>query len=276
MLAGMTGAAMRGLLVAFLVAMPALVLPSSATQFPEMVLLVALLLGGLVCAEYFATSPSFIEFRDARPLNRGRFVFLFICVFATTLVAAHISDPSGLSLLVYSGASDLGYLLDFVCSPVQLIRLMLPPSVEVQTVELVRNAAALGYAISLAAVLFFIVTVRFGQWPLKHGPFNVWINLPLFDPTTGGDVVSRLQRDARLHILGGFLAPFILPALAQMGSETLLVDLLSNLQLFVWCIVGWAMIPAMMIMRGVARLRVAELIAQKRRSFAHNKQFQAA
>ena len=27
------------------------------------------------------------------------------------------------------------------------------------------------------------------------GSFNVWINLPTFDPTTGGDVVERLERD---------------------------------------------------------------------------------
>ena len=51
----------------------------------------------------------------------------------------------------------------------------------------------------------FLVLVRIMNWPVRQGAFNVWVNLPLFDPTAGGDVIYRLQRDARINIALGFL-----------------------------------------------------------------------
>ncbi len=103
---------------------------------------------------------------------------------------------------------------------------------------------------------------------------DVWVNLPLFDPTTGGDVVTRLQRDAKLHIIAGVLLPFALPALVQITASSFDPALLGNPQLLIWCVTGWAMGPAGMIVRGMARLRIADLIEQKRRSYAHDKDLQ--
>ena len=35
----------------------------------------------------------------------------------------------------------------------------------------------------------FLFLVRVLGWPSRNGSFNVWVNLPLFDPTAGGDVL---------------------------------------------------------------------------------------
>ncbi|MDA7422538.1 hypothetical protein [Tritonibacter multivorans] len=272
----MTAAAMRGLLMALLIALPSLILPPTQGHSPELVTLTAILLGCFVFAEYFSTSPSFLEFRDARPMNRCRFAALAVCVFLVSLLTRHEAAPTGLTALTSSLGHLLAQGLDIAFSPVRLVQLVLPPDLSDPAVELARRATAMAYTASLSSVLVFGLIIRTGRWPQRNGPFNVWINLPLFDPTTGGDVVTRLQRDARLHIAGGVLAPFLLPAMVKLGSGSMDPALFANAQLFVWAVTGWAMFPAMMIMRGMARLRVAELIAVQRRSFALDDELQTA
>lgn len=254
--------------MALLIALPSMILPLPQAHSPELVTLTAIFLGCFVFAEYFATSPSFLEFRDARPMNRCRFAALAICVFLVSLLARHDTAPTSLTALTSSLGFFLAQALDFAFSPVRLVQIVLPPDLSFSTAELARRATAMAYTASLSSILAFGLIVRTSRWPQRNGPFNVWINLPLFDPTTGGDVVARLQRDARLHIAGGVLAPFLLPALVKISSGTMDPALFANAQLFVWTVTGWAMFPAMMIMRGMARLRVAELIALQRRSFA--------
>jgi len=103
---------------------------------------------------------------------------------------------------------------------------------------------------------------------MGNGPFNVWINLPTFDPTAGNDVVLRLQRHARINIALGLVLPFLLPG-AVIVSEVLVkpLTLLSPMG-FVWGIVLWAYVPASLVMRGVAMARVARMIRASRRRFA--------
>ncbi len=274
MLARITSAAIRGLLVALLVVLPSLLLPVAATQSPEIVAFTALLAGGLIFAEYYSNFPSFLEFRDAPPLNRSRFIFVSLCMILLSLLAGHPFQPTGFSALVHKLAFTVGDALDFAYSPVQLARLMMPSHVPQYTVDLVRAAAGLSYLISLVSIAYFAYVIRLRNWPLASGTFNVWVNLPLFDPTTGGDVVTRLQRDAKLHIVAGVLLPFLLPALVQMTASVFDPALLGSPQVLIWCVTGWAMVPASMITRGMARLRVADLIEQKRRTFNHDNDLQ--
>ena len=72
----MTGAAVRAFLVMVLVATPSVILPGIGTDTKQMVALVALFAGALTFAEYNATYPSLVEFRDAPPFNRIRFLML--------------------------------------------------------------------------------------------------------------------------------------------------------------------------------------------------------
>ena len=172
--------------------------------------------------------------------------------------------------------SRLGEALDFAYSPVQLTVLMLPLDTPAASLELTRSAAGIAYGISALAILSFILAIRVGNWPVANGAFNVWVNLPLFDPTTGGDVVTRLQRDGRINIILGILLPFAIPATIKLMSGLVDISQLTTPQMLIWVITAWAFVPASMIMRGLAMLRVADLIAQKRRAvYAHAEPLQA-
>ena len=266
MFARFTGAATRGVLVALLIAMPSLLLPASATESPEIVAFMAILAGVLTYAEYHSHFPSFIEFREAPPLNRIRFLTLFAMVGLLTLMARHPLDPTGLTALLHEVGGRIGRALDFAYSPVQLTTLMLPVAADDVLVAPVRAAAGVAYLLSALAVATFALAIRLGNWPLSNGAFNVWVNLPLFDPTTGGDVVLRLQRDGRINMVVGVLLPFAIPACIKLAAG--LIDPMAFVapQTLIWTISAWAFVPASLILRGLAMLRVAELIAQIRRT----------
>ncbi|HBS49076.1 MAG TPA: hypothetical protein DEA05_02820 [Rhodobacteraceae bacterium] len=265
MIARIPGAAMRGLLVALLVATPFLLLPGAASEAPEIIVLLALVAALLTFLEYNATYPSFVEFRDAPPLNRIRFVALFAMVLALTLIARHGYEPSTLTALVVAFGGLVGQAMDFPYSPVRLLGLMMQADADPAVTETLRSAAGLAYATALCAVAAFGFLVRMMGWPIGMGAFNVWINLPLFDPTTGGDVVARLQRDGRGNIILGVLLPFLIPAIVKAGVGLFGPVGFSSPQTLIWTISAWAFLPASMVMRGIAMLRVADLIEEKRR-----------
>ena len=111
----------------------------------------------------------------------------------------------------------------------------------------------------------FLILVRLLNWPARQGAFNVWVNLPLFDPTVGGDVIYRLHRDARVNIALGFLLPFIIPAVVKAAADLIDPITLQNPQTLIWTLSAWAFLPASMIMRGLAMSKVADMIEDKRR-----------
>ena len=194
-----------------------------------------------------------------------------------SLLARHPLDATGLTALVHNLGFRIGETLDFAYSPVQLTVLMLPLETATESLEIIRSAAGIAYVVAAAAILCFALAIRVANWPLRNGAFNVWVNLPLFDPTTGGDVVARLQRDARINIIIGILLPFAIPATVKLASGLMDISQLTSPQVLVWMITAWAFVPASMIMRGMAMLRVADLIAEKRRAaYAHAEALQAA
>lgn len=261
----MSGAVLRGLLVALLVATPALLLPEVANEQSQIVVLIALLAAFLTFVEYNSNAPSIVEFRDAPPFNRLRFVTLFLIVFLLTMIAKGKTEPTALTYGLTSLGTIIGNAIDFPYSPVRLIVLMLPYEISIGTIHDVRTAAGISYLISLLALVTFILLVKVWSWPVRNAPFNVWINLPLFDPTAGGDVLFRLKRDARVNIALGFLLPFLIPAVVKATADLLDPITLENQQTLIWTITAWAFLPASMIMRGIAMHRVASLIEDKRR-----------
>lgn len=263
---------MRGILVALLVATPSLLLPGATTHATDMVVLLALLAAMLTFVEYNSHFPSFIEFRDAPPLNRIRFISLFSMIFLLTLICEHKYHPTGLTSLFSGLGMRIGDLVDFPYSPVRLVILMLPQGAPVSLVDSVRVAAGVSYVIALLTVGAFLFVVRFRGWPTTNGAFNVWINLPLFDPTAGGDVVYRLQRDGRANVIIGVLLPFIIPAVVKAASDWINPISMENPQTLIWTMSAWAFLPASMIMRGAAMLRIAGLIEEKRRRAYANAQ----
>ncbi len=259
------GALARGILVALLVAIPALMLPDVVTNSSQITMLVALLACFLTFIEYNSNFPSIIEFRDAAPFNRLRFISLSVTVLLLTIILQNKSDPSGVARALTSIGTIIGNVMDFPFSPVRMIVLMLPENASTALVESVRVSAGLAYLISLVSMTAFLILVRGLNWPARQGAFNVWVNLPLFDPTAGGDVIHRLHRDARINIALGFLLPFIIPAVVKAAADLIDPISLQNPQTQIWTIAAWAFLPASIIMRGIAMGKIADMIEEKRR-----------
>ena len=158
----------------------------------------------------------------------------------------------------------IGNALDFPYSPVRSMTNLMPVGADAKSIDAVRSAAGVSYAAAMMMALTFLMMVLFFGWPVRNGAFNVCLNLPLFDPTGGGDVVDRLQRDAGLNVSLGFVLPFLIPVgLVLITNFAEKVGYLLPLNL-IWITCAWAFLPASLIMRGVAMYRIAGLISQKR------------
>ncbi len=276
MIARTMGAAIRGLLVALMVLTPALYLPVSTLNGTEIVVFLAILAFILTFSEYNSAFPSFIEFRDAPPVNRLRFVGLTSMVTFLTLICKDMYSPTELTNLFYAMGLAVANVADFPYSPVRLVVLVLPSDASVALIELVRICASIAYVAALVTIASFFYAVKMRGWPTGNGAFNVWTNLPLFDPTKGVDVVTRLQRDGRLNISIGILLPFLIPAMIKLLSSFVMPISLANPQTLIWTLSAWAFLPASMIMRGMATLRIAALIVDKRRAYTTSETTQTA
>lgn len=265
MITQVTGAVVRAGLVGLLVATPSLLLPNIGPDTAQVVALLALFGAGLTLFEYASHYPSLVEFRDAPPFNRVRFLSLFVTVFLLTILCRGQSEISSLTVFVDALGLLIGDAIDFPYSPVRLVLVALPDSVSIAHMDLVRSAAGISYLISLLSLAIFVILLRVFNWPTRSGVFNVWINLPMFDPTIGGDVVDRLNRDARLNICLGFLLPFLMPAVAKAAALIFNPLALEAHQTLIWTMAAWAFLPSSLFMRGIAMGRIAGMIEDKRR-----------
>lgn len=265
MITRFTGALTRAVLMALLIATPSLLMPTVNPDTNQVVALIALFAGSLTYSEYASSYPSIVEFRDAPPFNRVRFLSLFFTVFLLSVIMRGQVDPSGLTVLTQVIGKIIGEAIDFPYSPVRLAIIGLANGSDGAQVELVRTAAGISYLISLVSLAVFALLLRLNSWPSRNGAFNVWINLPTFDPTTGGDVVDRLNRDARINIALGFLLPFFVPAVVKAAGTLYGPIMLESPQTIVWTMAAWAFLPASVFMRGIAMGRVAKMIEDKRR-----------
>lgn len=185
-----------------------------------MVALVALFAGALTFAEYNATFPSLVEFRDASPFNRIRYLMLFAIIFALSVVCSAKETSAAFPRLFEALAVLIGDAMDFPYSPVRLATLMMADGASDHQVLAVRTAAGTAYILSLLMLAFFVLIFKRRGWPDRTQPFNVWVNLPTFEPTAGGDVIDRLERDARVNLAFGVLLPFLIPAVVNLASWT--------------------------------------------------------
>lgn len=265
MISQLTNALVRAVLVALMVVAPSLLIDPAKSDTEEFVLILAIILGSLVFLEYYGSSPSFIGFRFAPPFNRLRFLSFAICLLTISLIVRGEAHPSELTALLTGIGAALGGAIDFPYSPVRLMVIMLPVDAPPDLVALMRVAAGISYACSLAMIFVFVTCVRFFGWPTRSGAFNVWINLPLFDPTCGGDVLARLKRDAGLNIVMGALLPFIVPAAVQTASLLISPVSMRDPQTLIWMVTLWAFLPAGLLMRGIAMSRIADMIEEKRK-----------
>ena len=264
MVSRLTGAIVRMILVMVMVATPSVLLVDVSADAKQMVALVALFSGLLTLVEYNGTYPSLVEFRDAPPFNRVRFLMLFATVFCLSAIARGRVAPSTLTEFIETIGSLIGAAMDFPYSPVRLATLMVADGASLLQVTEIRTAAGTAYLISLISLSIFVILLKVGGWPRRDRAFNVWVNLPTFDPSAGADVVDRLQRDARINIALGFLLPFLIPAVIKLSSAGFEPLTLTSPQTLIWAMTAWAFLPASLFMRGIAMGRVATMIRETR------------
>jgi hypothetical protein len=265
MMTRLTGAVLRATLVVLLIICPSILLPNTSADTTQIVALIALIAALFTIVEYNSSYPSLVEFRDAAPFNRIRFIALGATVFILAVILRGADDQTTLALFFNALGAEIAMVLDFPYSPVRLMVLMLPPDADADLVSSVRVAAGLSYLISLLSLAWFILHVRLTGWPIRPQGFNVWTNLPTFDPTSGGDVVDRLNRDGQVNLVLGFLLPFLIPAVVKLASDMLDPISLSDPHTLIWTVTAWAFLPASLLMRGVALGRVAQMIAAQRK-----------
>ena len=264
MFSRLAGALVRAFLMVILVATPALLLPNVSPDATQIVVLLAIFAAAFTLFEYASDYPGLVEFRDAPPFNRIRFVSLFATVFLLSTVVRGETDASTATHFVEAVGMLIGQAIDFPYSPVRLILLMTPEGASAADIVQLRTAAGVSYLISLISLAVFLVVLRATNWPHRGGRFNVWINLPTFDPTAGGDVVERLERDARFNVTLGFLLPFVTPPLLKALSGMFGSISLANEMTMIWTLAAWAFLPASLFMRGIAMQQVASMISEER------------
>jgi hypothetical protein len=203
-----TGALMRAFLVMVLVATPSILLPGGTADGKQIVALVVLFLGVLTFVEYHPTYSGLIEFRDAPPYNRTRFLMLLCMLVVLSVMVGSGNTPSTLAQLFAALGLLIGQSLDFPYSPVRLVTLTLTAGSPPDRVWAVRSAAGVA---SLIAVVVFALMLRRDTWPTAKGAFD-------------------------LH-----------------HAPTL-----------VWVIALWAFLPACLLRRGIAMLRIASMIRSTR------------
>ena len=265
MISQLTGACVRAILVIFLIATPSLVLPGMGPGVTQIVALIAIFLGGFVFSEYASTYPGLIEFRDAAPYNRMRFGMALILVLFISLVILGQTQPSSITRFAEALGMLLGLAIDFPFSPLRALLGALPPDADPSQVSVVRVIGGLAYLTALISLTVFAILIRFRSWPSPSGTFNFWINLPMIDPTAGGDLVNRLRRDARINILLGIALPYILPSLVWSIGAHYGVSILTSELALIWTVTLWAFLPATVFMRGIALMRLSQMILDKRR-----------
>lgn len=256
---------MRAFMMALLVAMPSMLISGIGIDGSQFVVLLALIAAGLVLIEYNSEYPSLVAFRHAPPYNRLRFGMIFVAVLILAMLFRGKTEPGTMTHIMTSISVILGNLSDFPYSPVRLAVLMLPADMPETAVTALRMAAGVCYTLSMMMVIIFVVMVHVYGWPARNGAFNVWINLPMFDATSGGDVIARLRGHARINLILGFLLPFMLPALVVVASDIVNVAALAKPQTLIWTMCLWAFLPASLMMRGIAMARIASMIEDKRR-----------
>ncbi|MGB3408693.1 MAG: hypothetical protein WBA67_14505 [Jannaschia sp.] len=247
--------------------MPSLLLPEGDSQFTDTVVLIAIFGALFVIVEYGAIYPGLIEFRDAPPFNRVRFAILFATLLLIGLACRGLDTPSTLTRLVQAVGLLLGQSMDFPLSPIRLLLWMTPEGTSLMQAQTLRFAAGLAYLVSLVGLTVFAIMIRLNNWPSPTGSFNVWINLPTFDPTAGADVVKRLKRDGAVNILLGILLPYLTPPVGYFIARSYGISMFESNLLLVWTIALWAFLPVSLFLRGIAMRRLALMISKKRRRY---------
>lgn len=263
------GALARAALVVLTIMTPSAILPNVGSDGAQFIVFIALFAAIFTVVEYAAISPSLAEFRSAPPFNRLRFAALLAMILTLSIIFRDPTQANTITRFFQLIGERVGGSIDIPYSPVRLLLLAMPANTSAAELDQIRTAAGLTYLIYLMSLAVFVILLRLHGWPRQTASFNVWVNLPTFDPSAGGDVVARLNRDSQINFILRFLLPFMVPAIMKAISDFVAPFSLSDPQTLIWAVTGWAFLPATLLMRGVALSRVAQMIyVQRKRAYA--------
>ena len=123
----------------------------------------------------------------------------------------------------------------------------------------------------MVAIVSFFAYIKFTHWPVARGQFNVWVNLPMMDPTRGDDLAKRMRRRSQINI--GFGMVFLFAVLIFFKTVSVIFGnaLFQDLIVLIWIIILWGGIPTTMIMRGMAMARLATEIKKNKHKAQQNR-----
>ncbi|MHA3916203.1 hypothetical protein [Halovulum sp. GXIMD14793] len=266
MITRLVGALIRALLVVVVIAAPSMLLPNASDASREISLIVAGVAAAFTLFEYASTHPGLIDFRFAPPYNRVRFVAFAAQIFILTFLCRAFDDPNAdaFSRSLLGLADQAIALLDFPLSPVNVAATMIGAGENTDFVLQLKRAAGLSFLITFCSLVAFALILWFFRWPVGRRDFNLWINLPTFEPGYGRDVERRLSRDGLTNLLAGIAFLFLLPVLLSRASGWFDPSVLSNYQPLVWGVTLWAFFSGSLVIRGAAILKVAYLVKRSR------------
>lgn len=258
------GALFRAFLVLVVVAAPAFLLPGISTAAQEISIIVGAIGGAFTLFEYASSHPGLIDFRFAPPYNRMRFLTFAILIAALIFVcrASAGADPFGANVLAF--ADNMQAIVDVPLSPVNIAIALIGEGGSDAFRTLLGRAASVSFVIAFVAFLFFAMMLWLFRWPVGRDSFNLWVNLPTFEPSSGRDVERRLYRDGFANILVGIGLPFMIPVIASRSGGWFDPSVLQNYQPLIWGCAVWAFLPASLIIRGAALLKLGWLVKRAR------------
>ncbi len=251
-------------MVVIVIAAPAFLLPNASVASQE----ISLIIGGIAAAftmfEYASTHPGLIDFRFAPPYNRVRFIAFACQVLGLVFLCRATEGDDAFSADLLDLADQAIALLSFPLSPVNVAADLIGSGGDEAFVTLIKRAAAISFIVTFLSLAFFAVLLWVFRWPVGRRDFNLWVNLPTFEPGYGRDVERRLQRDGVANVLVGLAFLYLLPVLISRSSGWFDPTALANYQPLVWGATFWAFVSGSLVIRGAAILKVAYLVRRAR------------
>jgi len=260
------GAILRAFLVVTVVIIPALILPSAPPGAVEFALTIGGIIGMFTLFEYGTSSPGFVDFRFAPPYNRFRAFTIASQIIFVTLVC-RAAELNLQSATILDWAQNLTSWLDFKYSPVaQAINVVVEnPNVSDTSAVLLVYTISMSFAIGFGFTALFSTLLWLFKWPSDRANFNLWINMPMFQPSNETYVSKRLRRDGHLNIIIGIVLIYALPYAPIYVYDWFSVDVFSSDQAIVWATTLWVFVPSTLMARAFAMIKIAKIIDKAHR-----------
>ena len=256
MILRLTGAAVRAIIVAILVMLPAFLLTGITQSGLEFTRIVATIAAVFVIYEYGFATPSVIEFRYAAPYNRIRFMLLLALVLTPAYLISIVLDGQVLNSKLATIGHEIFALMDFTYSPVTIVAKTLSGG-DTALRDAVGLAIAFNVMISLACVMAFCAAVFTNILRFGGEDFNMWLNMPTYKSYDVSSLQERLINSAFASMLIACLIPLFGPTAVDVSVVWFSTDGVLAPIAIAWVIAVWTYLPAIYLMRAAALTKVA-------------------